>query len=56
MSGKYKDNPLLDAIIKLKNNEKSGVELDAERKGSGQRARVPSDLSSIKNTLNKFDK
>lgn len=53
LSGEYKENTLLDAIKKIKELEKTGNKKNLNYKNS-PRSKLPTDLSSIKTTINKF--
>lgn len=54
VSGDYKTNPLLDAVIKLREQEKAVAEGNF-RADKNPKSRVPTDLTSIYNTLKKFN-
>lgn len=55
-AGEYKNNPLVDAIVKLKNMENNQTgNLDAQSNNRDSR-RMPTDLSSIYKTLGSFNK
>lgn len=54
VSGDYKANPLLDAVIKLREQEKAAAE-GIIRPDKNPKSRVPTDLTSIYNTLKKFN-
>lgn len=52
ISGEYKNNPLLDAVIKMNKNKSLNPD---NNKPSHPRSKLPTDLSSINRTLNKFN-
>jgi len=57
VSGEYKDNPLIDAILKLREiegrNEKRRRATENKR---APKSKLPTDLSSIRKTLDRFNK
>jgi hypothetical protein len=53
-AGEYKNNPLIDAIVKLKNMENKGVK--NQENGRKDSKKIPTDLSSIYRTLGSFNK
>lgn len=53
LSGEYKENSLLDAIKKIKELENDKKIKNVTSKKS-PKSKLPTDLSSIKSTLNKF--
>jgi hypothetical protein len=60
VTGEYKNNPLLDAFINMRKKEKEekeekGLDIHRENK-SHPKSKLPTDLSSIRSTLSKFDK
>ena len=56
VSGEYKNNPLLDAFIKMRKNERNNEEEPVPENKLYPKSRLPTDLSSIRSTLNKFNK
>lgn len=53
ISGDYKNNPLLQAIQKIRENEKS-LQQNYNTSKRGLRSKLPTDLSVIQSTLEKF--
>lgn len=52
----FKNNPLIDAIVKLKNMESKGASNQEVQAGRRESRRMPTDLSSINKTLGSFNK
>ena len=52
LSGNYKENQLLDAIINMRKNDPNFKNEPKEY----SKVKIPADMSSIYNTLNKFNK
>ena len=53
----YKNNPLLDAVIKMRKLERGEAEGNANiEEKPHPKSKLPTDLSSIRSTLNKFEK
>jgi hypothetical protein len=53
VTGDYKNSPILDAVIKLRKMEQDKNYVKNE---NHPKTKLPTDLSSIKTTLTKFDK
>lgn len=54
VSGKYKQNPLLEAIIKARELEKQERRQVEKTNNRAPRSKLPTDLSVIKSTIGKF--